>query len=741
MLLSNGSRLFWSFSIFFLLTTQALSGPPESDADKDIRPALLVSGNLVSGDGDGPPYFSCLLEMATQSLDGKRLPIRFRFVVHRYGSDFRVLCLDHQDRLGAVFFRKGALLIDDSVPGKVVAVNDGWLGLSYVQKGIPIFLFAGSKESSKFLVDRRSLFTGLSGIVPEVRTLPGLVRYYQNGDRTVREISAYHGNRREVVAIERTTTGASSFQLMRVLSFEGRNGRGTKSIDPASLEWSRIVSRRISSAELDRDLFGSSWMDDDPRYTQASVALADLVGLTDATLLRRFEALPAAGPGAEFTSAMLSLLDDGFLLNHPEEARDTLKSPHVVRTCYRANLELSVGARRISEIVQRLLDIVEQENAHSTRMQALYLLSRLGLSTSESRRLDDMPIPGDLQADVTCVNILSGLPADLDAWRSQPVGILEALLQIETAFLLEQPIEQSAVDLLLASPRPPVCAAERERILTMLFQSKDLAKRIHQAVVEKSCPAFTAVDCVSALKRGGDVESWTMDKTAADVIISLCDMVVFQIQRLPADAHAIRTEALRLMGRVSVLDARHRTGVLFGTNDEADRRVGVEGSRASWFTRDEFAVQLKHTDDSDSIALRRSAIAAAAGAVAEQIQKKDRDIQLPYLFLVRALTDKDRDVRNDALAALVNLTRDVMDVPDAVVERAIKALDGESEIREVKLVAALVRQNTPFLQEWPPLRDEIPLEPFEEEDQWWARNRDKLVLLLQELLQRLVAAK
>ena len=660
-----------------------------------------------------------------------------RFVVHKYGADSRVLCLDHRDRLTGVFFRKVALLIDRFRLGKILAVHDARLRLTFVRNGVPPFDVDASGEESEFLIDQSALFALKSEDGTAITSLPGGVRQYHEGQYRVRELSIPYGHNSKPVALEVTRSGQHSVELMRVFASGWRHSFGTMQVDSASDTWSENISRRISGADLQQKPFSSDWMDEDSRYTAASRALADLVGLTDETLLRRFEKLSLLDDGAEFTAAMLSLLDDGFTVNFPEEARNALKSPQVVRACYRANLELSVGARRISEVVKRLLDIVEQDNVHSTRIQALYLLSRLGLSTSESRRMDAMRVAGDLlQPYVTCVKILSGLPTERAAWRSRPAGILEALLQNETAFLLEQPIEQSAVDLLLASSRPPVCAAERERILTMLFPSKDLAKRVHQAVVSKISAAFTAADCVAALGRSGDVESWTTDKAGADVIISLCDMVVFQIQQLPVDAHQLRADALRLMGRVSVSDARHRAGVLLGLKDEADRRVGLEGSSASWFTRDEFAVQIKQADDSDSSALRRSAIASAADAVAEQIQKKDRDIQLPYLFLVRALADKDREVRSDALGALGLLTRDVLDVPDAVVERAIKGLGNAPETSELKLVATLVRQNTPFFQDWPPLRDEIPLEPFEEEDQWWARNRDKLVPLLQDVLQR-----
>ena len=720
--------------LLVLLTVSTVSGMASAEADDGPDAPLLLSDGVL-----GPQQFACLLELATQSRDGERLPSRIRVLAHRDHADFRVHCLDDRDRLLAVFFRKGAFLVDRDRPGKVLAVDDLWLGLSVLQKGIPIFTFGKSAEPSKFLIDRAAIFKGRSGDFADIVSFPRLVRSYAAPGREIREMSIAHGHQRNVVAIEGTQNGQHSFQLMRLLSLGESYPRGAKPITPGNREWTQLVSRRISFDDLEQPPVDPTRIDDDPRYTAACDALANLVGLTDRTLLARFAGLAEDSAPAEFAKVLQSLLNDGFMLNRTIDGPQNQQSPHVVRSCYRAHLELSVGSRFISRIVQRLLNIVEQDNEPSVRGQALYLLSRLGLSASEARRLDSIRVPADLHPYLVCVKVLSGLPVGDARWQSRPASILQALLQIETAFLMQQPADQATVETLLTTPKLPVCAAERERILVMLLRTVGQVRRVCQAVLNQSCTAFTAEDCVMALHHSHDPERWASNKATASVIIKLCDRVASPI-RAGAGARQIRTEALKLMGSVSVSAARDGARRLLNSRNVEDHRVALEGSNSGWFTRDEYAILLKKAADSDSSTVRQAAMASSTGAVAERVRAK-QDFQIPFLILVRSLKDSDQRVRKDALAALVILSHDLLDVPDAVLERAIGILDNKPDPSELKLIASLIRQNTPFFPDWPPLRNELPVRPFEDEDQWWARNRNQLIPLLKNVLKRAVAMK
>ncbi len=523
--------------------------------------------------------------------------------------------------------------------------------------------------------------------------------------------------------------------------------------------WRKAVSRHVNrTADLKQTLVGIDWIDSDPKYGEASQMLWQLVPFREPMLREALsklaadaERLAANAKDASDVAKILEPANRMVAIAYPQLGyldatanHDRIEHPQVERSVFRGNLELYIGRRNVRKLVSNLCSVATNRKLpREVRHHARYLLFRTGLTVDEFQRYfsgEGTEASLEDRAFTAAIALVSGIPdsagtAPLHALADQEIGDYLSCVVVESSARFQDGIPTQLANNVLMRKQLPIDAEERARLLSLLLRDAGAQGAMLAAIANGQFGPFHDADVVLVLS---SVERLLRSRRSVEMrgLKSFCRRIALDVRREENDR--VRAGIAYLALEEDPAESSNLVETLFSRKTDQEHFISLRLATSGLTEISGFWKVVSSAAASDNVRLRRlshaAAIAMGTDAKAAQIPAHRENA---FKVVARGLQDPDPKNRYLAIAILSLFQAAKIPVPKDFLGRVIRGLRrGESNGQEVQSAAALGFLMAGGRMPWPPLRDRLPLEPFECEDVWWHRNREAIRLFLLEWLAR-----
>ena len=567
--------------------------------------------------------------------------------------------------------------------------------------------------------------------------------------------------RHPYVFFDYTAKGKPSLRLFQLLSAEEPPAFRGSCINTEGELWRKAISRHFNrTGELKQPLVGIDWIDSDPKYGEASQLLWQLVPFRKpmlrqslSELTTKVERLAANAKHASDLAKVLEPASRMVAIAYPQlgylgstSEKERIVRPQVERSVFRGNLELYAGRRNVRKLVSSLCSVATNRKLpQEVRHHARYLLFRTGLTVDEFQRYfsgEGTEASLEDRAFTAAIALVSGIPASagtatLRALADAKIGNYLSCVFVETSARLQDGVPTQLVNRLLMHKQLPVDADERARLLSLMLRDTRARRSILAAFANGRFGPFHDSEVVLALS---SVKRFLRSQRSAGVrgLKSFCRRLALDVGREENDR--VLAGIVYLALEEDMTESSNLVETLFSRKTAQEHFISLRLAASGLTEISGFWKIVSSAAASDNVRLRKlshaAAVAMATDPKAAQIPAHRENA---FKVVAKGLQDPNPEVRHRAIGILSLFQVSNIPVPKDFLGRVTRGLRGRKcTAGEVQFAATLAFLMTGGRMPWPPLRDRLPLKPFECEDAWWHRNREAVRLFLLEWLARKV---